>query len=115
MNEFGLEPLNDRVVVEPTEAGGVTPGGIVIPDVAKEKPTRGKVVAVGPGKFNVAAKIEGCYDWEAEGREAVLHKTVETTPEDVVIYPKHSGTTIEVDGRELVVLREDDILMRLRE
>ena len=89
-----LNPLNDRVVVQQLDAETVTKGGIVLPDGAAEKPTQGKVVAVGPGKLSDDGK-----------RTAVAVKTGET-----VVYGKYSGTNVELDGDKFVLLRESDLL-----
>ncbi len=92
-----LRPLDDRVVVEPKEAEEVTAGGIVLPDSAKEKPQRGTVVAVGPGKL---------LDSGERG-------TLSVSLGDEVIYGKYSGSEIEIDGREVKILRETDILAKV--
>ncbi len=92
-----LRPLDDRVVVEPKEAEEVTTGGIVLPDTAKEKPQRGTVVAVGPGKL-----------LDSGGRG-----TLSVSVGDEVIYGKYSGSEVEVDGREVKILRETDILAKV--
>ena len=92
-----LRPLDDRVVVEPMEAEEVTAGGIVLPDTAKEKPQRGAVIAVGPGKL-----LE-------DGKRGAMSVAVG----DEVIYGKYSGSDIEVDGREVKILRETDILAKV--
>ena len=92
-----LKPLDDRVVVEPLEAEEKTPGGIVLPDTAKEKPQRGKVIAVGPGKL-----LE-------DGNRAPIPVEVG----DEVIFGKYSGTEVEVDGKELKILRESDLLAKV--
>jgi chaperonin GroES len=97
MAKINLRPLDDRVVVEPQEAEQVTAGGIVLPDAAKEKPQRGKVVAVGPGKL---------LDSGDRG-------TLSVAVGDEVIYGKYSGTEIEVEGREIKILRESDILAKV--
>ncbi|MCE9608283.1 MAG: co-chaperone GroES [Planctomycetia bacterium] len=97
MAKVNLRPLDDRVVVEPQEAEQVTAGGIVLPDAAKEKPQRGKVVAVGPGKL---------LDSGDRG-------TLSVAVGDEVIYGKYSGTEIEVEGREVKILRENDILAKV--
>jgi chaperonin GroES len=97
MANVRLRPLDDRVVVEPQEAEEKTAGGIVLPDTAKEKPQRGKVVSVGPGKLL------------DNGRRGELSVGVG----DVVIYGKYSGTEIEVSGKEVKILRESDILAKL--
>ena len=89
-----LTPLNDRVVVRRLEAEEVTKSGIVLPDAAKEKPTRGTVVSVGPGKADDDGK-----------RTAVAVKEGET-----VVYGKYSGTEVEIDGDKFVLLRESDLL-----
>jgi chaperonin GroES len=97
MKNAKLRPLDDRVVVEPREAEETTAGGIVLPDTAKEKPQRGKVVSVGPGKLLDS------------GQRGSLSVSVG----DEVIYGKYSGTEIEVDGRDVKILRETDILAKV--
>ena len=92
-----IRPLDDRVVVEPVEAEERTAGGIVLPDSAKEKPQRGHVVALGPGKL-----LE-------TGQRAALSVSVG----DEVIYGKYSGSDIEVDGHDVKILRESDILAKV--
>jgi len=89
-----IRPLDDRVVVEPFEAEEKTAGGIVLPDTAREKPQQGKVIAVGPGKLLKS------------GQRGEMSVKVG----DVVFYGKYSGTEIELDGDEYVILRESDIL-----
>jgi chaperonin GroES len=94
-----IRPLGDRVVVEVTEAEDVSPGGIVLPDTAQEKPQRGKVVAVGPGR---------------------VLETGETGPMgvkvgDIIIFSKYGGTEIKLDGKEYTILRESDVLTILEE
>lgn len=92
-----LKPLDDRVVVKPLEAEEVTAGGIVLPDSAQEKPQRGEVVAVGPGKLTDA------------GERVAISVSVG----DEVLYGKYGGTEIEVDGVEIKILRESDILAKV--
>jgi chaperonin GroES len=94
---INLKPLDDRVVVEPMEAEERTPGGIVLPDTAKEKPQRGKVLAVGPGKL----------------LENGQRSTMSVAVGDEVIFGKYAGTDIEIDGREIKILRESDILAKV--
>ncbi len=94
-----IRPLDDRVVVEPTEAEEMTAGGIVLPDTAKEKPQRGTVVAVGPGRLLDSGK---------RGEPSV-------TVGDEVIYGKYAGSDIEVDGTEVKILRESDVLAKVVE
>jgi chaperonin GroES len=89
-----LRPLQDRVIVKQSEAEEKTPSGIVLPDTAKEKPTKGKVIAVGPGKL----------DDNGKPMELSVRKG------DTVFYGKYSGTDIEVDGEKFVILRETDLL-----
>ena len=97
MKELRLRPLDDRVVVEPQEAETTTAGGIVLPDTAKEKPQRGTVVSVGPGKMLENGK---------RGELSVAKG-------DIVIFGKYSGTDIEVDGRDVKILREGEILAKV--
>lgn len=92
-----IRPLDDRVVVEPIEAEEMTAGGIVLPDTAKEKPQRGTVLAVGPGKL---------LDNGSRG-------TLSVAVGDEVIYGKYGGSDIEVDGEEVKILRESDILAKV--
>ena len=94
---ISLRPLDDRVIVRPNEAEETTSGGIVLPDSAREKPQRGTIVAVGPGKLLDS------------GNRGELSVAVG----DVVIYGKYGGSEIEVDGEELKILRESDILAKL--
>lgn len=95
--KIGIRPLDDRVVVEPLEAEETTAGGIVLPDSAQEKPQRGTVVAIGPGKL---------LDSGERGQMSV-------GVGDEVIYGKYGGTDIEVDGDEVKILREGDILAKV--
>ena len=95
--QLSLRPLDDRIVVEPTDAEEKTAGGILLPDTAKQKPQQGTVVAVGPGKLS-----------DKGARTAVGVKVGDT-----VIYGKYSGSDVEVSGRELKILRESDILAKL--
>ena len=92
-----LNPLDDRVVVEPLGAAETTAGGIVLPDAAQEKPQRGTVAAVGPGRL-----LES-------GERAAVGVVVG----DEVLFGKFGGTDIEVDGREVKILRESDILAKV--
>jgi chaperonin GroES len=92
-----VRPLDDRVIVSPQEAEEVTSGGIVLPDTAKEKPQRGAVVAVGPGRL---------LDSGERGELSIKEG-------DEVIYGKYGGSDIEVDGNEYKILREGDILAKV--
>jgi len=92
---MGVKPLADRVLIERVEEQEEkSAGGIIIPDTAKEKPQRGKVVAVGPGKVN------------DEGKRIALEVKVGQQ----VLFGKYSGTDIKIDGKEMLIMREDDIL-----
>jgi chaperonin GroES len=91
---MAVKPLDDRVLVKQSEAEDVTAGGIVLPDTAKEKPQRGTVVAVGPGKLLDSGKRG----------EMGLSKG------DQVFYGKYAGTEVKIDGQEYVILRESDVL-----
>ena len=91
---MNIRPLHDRVVVRRVEDETTSPGGIVIPDSAKEKPIRGEVIAVGPGKFIEGGKIH----------------PVSVNKGDKVLFGKYSGTEVKLNGDELVVMREDDIM-----
>jgi chaperonin GroES len=92
-----VTPLDDRVVVEPLEAEEKTSGGILLPDSAKQKPQRGKVIAVGKGKL----------------RDSGDRTPVNVVVGDEVIYGRYSGTDIEVSGVEIKILRESDILAKI--
>ena len=89
-----IRPLNDRVIVLREEEEQKSTGGIIIPDTAKEKPQRGKVIAVGPGKFS------------KDGKRIPM----DVKSGDRVFFAKYSGTDIKIDGVEHVFMREDDIL-----
>lgn len=89
-----LKPLADRIIVKQTEAEEKTKSGIYLPDAAKEKPTKGKIIAAGPGKL------------DDNGKAMELAVSVG----DTVYYGKYAGTEVEVEGQKLVILRESDIL-----
>ena len=92
---INLKPLGDRLIVRAIEEEETTASGIVLPDTAKEKPQKGKVIAVGDGKIN-----------EDTGKRTPL----DVKEGDEVLYSKYGGTEIKVDGEELLVLRESDVL-----
>jgi chaperonin GroES len=94
-----LKPLGDRLIVRAVEEEAATPSGIVLPDTAKEKPLKGKVLAVGDGKL------------EDDGRRIPL----DVVAGDEVVYSKYGGTEIVVDGEDLLVLRESDVLAKVVE
>lgn len=97
MSKVKLRPLDDRVVVQPIEAEEKTAGGIVLPDTAKEKPQRGTVLAVGPGRLL------------DNGQRGQLSVSIG----DEVIYGKYGGSDIKVNGEEVKILRESDILAKV--
>jgi len=94
---YNINPLSDRVVIEAAEAAEVSTGGIILPDTAQEKPQRGKVVAVGPGRTTDSGTLVS--PSVSEG--------------DEVLYGKYSGTEISIDGSDLLIVRENDIMARL--
>ena len=94
---MNLNPLDDRVVIEPLEAEETTAGGIVLPDAAKEKSQRGKVLAVGPGKLLDSGE----------------RSPVGVAVGDEVLFGKYGGTEIEVEGKDVKILREADILAKV--
>ena len=94
MAKIRIKPLDDRILIEQFEAEEKTAGGIVLPDTAKEKPQRGKVLAVGRGKLMDSGK---------RGKMSVKVG-------DQVFYGKYAGTDVEVDGTTYVILKEDDVL-----
>ena len=93
-----LKPLGDRLIVQAIEEEETTASGIVLPDTAKEKPQRGKVLAVGEGRF------------DDDGEKRIPVDLVEG---DEVLYSKYGGTEISVDGDDLLVLRESDVLAKV--
>jgi chaperonin GroES len=92
-----IRPLDDRVVVEPLEAEEKTAGGILLPDTAREKPQRGKVLAVGAGKVNDDGK----------------RQPIAVAVGDVVLYGRYAGNDIEIGGKEVKIMRESDILAKV--
>ena len=93
---MSLEPLGDRVIISALGAEEVTASGIVLPDTAQEKPQRGKVVAVGPGRY-----VDG------------TRQPLDVVVGDEVLYSKYGGTELNVDGEDLLVLNEHDILAKV--
>ena len=89
-----IRPLHDRVIIRRLEEERTSPGGIVIPDTATEKPIRGKVIAVGSGRITEKGEV----------------RPLDLKKGDTVLFGKYSGTEVKVDGEELVVMREDDIM-----
>jgi chaperonin GroES len=93
-----LKPLGDRLIVKPIEEEETTASGIVLPETAKEKPQKGRVVAVGDGK------------WDEDGEKRI---PLDVAEGDEVLYSKYGGTEVTVEGDELLVLRESDVLAKL--
>jgi chaperonin GroES len=95
--KIAFTPIEDRLLVAPAEGETVSAGGIVLPDSAKEAPTRGTVVAAGPGRLNRSGK----------------RVEMPVAPGDEVIYGKYAGSSVEIDGTEFKVLRADEILAKI--
>ncbi len=91
---MNIRPLHDRVVVRRLEEEKMSPGGIVIPDSATEKPIQGEVVAIGNGKILDSGEVRG----------------LDVKAGDRILFGKYSGTEVKIDGEELLVMREDDIM-----
>ncbi len=89
-----FRPLHDRVVVEPLEQEEKTAGGIIVPDTAKEKPVQGKVVAIGPGTRDEDGALQ----------------PLDVKKGDTILYGKYSGTEVKIDDKELLIMRESDIM-----
>ena len=94
-----LKPLGNRVVIEPIEQEDITAGGIVLPETAKEKPQKGKVVAAGPGERDDSGK----------------HVELDVKKGDVVLFAKYAGTEIKIEGKKLLIMRETDLLAIVNE
>ncbi len=91
---MNLKPLGDRIVVQPSEGEEQTSSGIFLPETAKEKPQKGTVVAIGPGAR------------DDDGNRIPMDVAID----DKVLYAKYSGTTIKIDGEEILILKESDVL-----
>ena len=91
---MAVQPLGDRILVKPTEQEEKTKGGIILPDTAKEKPSKGKIVAVGKGKLLDDGKV----------------KELEVKTGDVILYGRYGGTEIKYKDEDLLILRESEVL-----
>ena len=91
---LNLKPLGERLIVEPIEQEETTAGGIVLPETAKEKPQKGKVVAVGPGARD----------------ESGNRMDMDVSADDEVLFAKYAGTEIKIEGKKLLILKESDVL-----
>jgi len=96
---MNIRPLNDRVIVKRLEEERTSPGGIVIPDNAAEKPSKGEVLAVGPGKALDNGQV----------------RALAVKAGDKVLFGKYSGTEVKIDGKEILVMREEDIIAVLED
>jgi chaperonin GroES len=94
--DLKIQPLEDRVVVRASDEAEQMRGGLYIPDTAKEKPTQGEVIAVGPGRFEKGARVP-----------------MDVKVGDKVIYGKYSGTTVTVEGEEVVIIKASDVLAKV--
>jgi len=95
---MNLKPLGDRLIVKAVEEEETTVSGIVLPDTAKEKPQKGEVLAVGDGA------------WDEDGDKRI---PLDVAKGDIVLYSKYGGTEVKVDGEDLLVLRESDVLAKV--
>ena len=96
---MNLKPLGDRLIVQAIEEEETTASGIVLPDTAKEKPQRGKVLAVGDGR------------WDEDGEKRI---PLDVSEGDTVLYSKYGGTEVKIEGEDLLVLRESDVLAKVQ-
>ena len=104
---MGMQPLQDWALIEPSEAKGKTTGGLFIPDTAKEKPVEGKVLAVGKGRWETPEEKPGS---KPKKKEKKVFKPTVLKLGDQVLYEKFGTTDVELDGKELVLVREADVL-----
>ena len=91
---MAFRPLHDRVVVQAVESESKSAGGIIIPDTAKEKPSQGKVISVGPGARDLDGNLVA----------------LELKKGDTVLYGKYSGTEVKIDGKDMLIMRESDVM-----
>lgn len=94
-----IRPLDDRVVIEPVEEDEKTTGGIFLPDTAKEKPQKGRVVAAGPGKVLDSGETA----------------PMSVAAGDIVLFAKYGGTEVQVDGKDLLIMRQSDLLAKIQD
>ncbi len=95
-NKLKISPLEDRIVIRPADEAAQMRGGLYIPDTAKEKPTQGEVIAVGPGRVEKGNRVE-----------------MDLKVGDVVIYGKYSGTPFTLDSEEVIIIKASDVLAKL--
>ena len=93
MSKVNIKPLHDRIIVKRLEEEEKTKGGIIIPDTAKEKPQRGKVIAAGKGRINDSGKLQ----------------PLEVKPGDEILFGKYAGTEFKISGEEYLMMREEDV------
>ena len=104
---MGIKPLQDWALIEPSEAKEQTTGGLFIPDTAKEKPVEGKVLAVGKGRWEAPENKLGS---KPKKDEKKVFKPTVLKPGDQVLYEKYGTSKVDLDGKELVLVRESDVL-----
>ena len=104
---MGLQPLQDWALIEPSEAKETTMGTMAVPDTAKEIPAEGKVLAVGKGRWETPEKKSGS---KPKKKEEKVFKPTVLKPGDQVLYEKYGTTEVDLDGKELVLVRESDVL-----
>ena len=95
-SKIKIQPLEDRVVIMPSDEAETMRGGLYIPDTAKEKPTQGEVIAVGPGRFEKGERVP-----------------VDLKVGDTVLYGKYSGTPFTIDGTEVIIIKASDVLAKI--
>ena len=104
---MGLQPLHDWALIEPSASKEQTAGGVFIPDTAKEKPVEGRVLAVGKGRWETPEKKR---ESKSKKKEDRVFKPTIIKPGDQVLYEQYATTRVDLDGKELVLVRESDVL-----
>ena len=107
---MGMQPLQDWALIEPSEAKGKTGGGLFIPDTAKEKPVEGTVLAVGKGRWEIPEEKSGRRVKKKQEKEEKIFRPTVLKPGDHVLYEKYGTTEVDLDGKELVLVRESEVL-----
>ena len=105
---MNFRPLHDWVVIEPSEGKEKTAGGLYVPDTAKEKPAEGNVLAVGKGRWEEPEKVK--WGKKSKEKKEKVFKPTTVKPGDKVLYEKYAGTKVELDGKEVVLVRESEVL-----
>ena len=107
---MGIQPLQDWALIEPLEAKDKTTGGLFIPDTVKEKPAEGKVLAVGKGRWETPEKKGDSKLKMKKEKEKKVFKPTVLKPGDRVLYEQYGTTEVDLEGKELVLVRESDVL-----